>query len=84
MTIEGNISARKTTLLQKFERSLSGEDNVTIKVEHKPVKEFQSSYGNDLINLLEHFYKKPTDNAFIFQKCVLDVYQQRTESLESI
>ena len=42
VTIEGNIGAGKTTLLPKFEQSLSSEDKVAIKVEHKPVKEFQS------------------------------------------
>ena len=71
MTIEGNIGAGKTTLLQKFENSLSSEDKVTIKVEHGPVKEFQSFYGSGLINPLEHFYKNPTDNAFIFQNYIL-------------
>ena len=64
MTTEG---ARKTTLLQKFEQFLSDEGKVTIKTEHEPIKEVQSFYGNDLINPLEHFYKNPTDNAFILQ-----------------
>ena len=41
-------------------------------------------YGNDLINLMEHFYKNPTDNVFIFQNYVPDVYQQRMETLEII
>ena len=41
-TIEGNIGTGKITLLQMFEQSLSGEDKVTVKVEHEPVKEFQS------------------------------------------
>ena len=40
VTIEGNISAGKTTLLQKFGQSLSSEDKVTIKVEPETVKEF--------------------------------------------
>ena len=75
MTIEGNIGTGKTTLLQEFEHSLSSENKVTINVEHEPVKEFQSLYGNDLINLLQHFYNNSTDNALIFQKYVLDVYQ---------
>ena len=55
MTMEGNAGAGKTTFLEKFEQSLSGEEKVTIKVEHEPVKDFQSFYGNDLINSLEHF-----------------------------
>ena len=38
--------------LQKFEQSQSGEDKVAIKVEHEPVKEFQSFDRNNLINLL--------------------------------
>ena len=59
VTIEGNIGAGKTTLLQEFEQSLSGEGKVTIKVEHKPIKEFQSFYGNDLINPLEHLIRIP-------------------------
>ena len=80
MTIKGNIGAGKTTLLQVFKQSLSGEDKVTIKLEHEPEKEIQSFYGNDLLNPLEHFYKNPTDNAFIFQNYVLDVYQQRMET----
>ena len=82
VTIDGNIGARKTTLLQKFEQSLSSENKVTIKVEHEPVKEFQflwkwhdKSTGTLLC---------PTDNAFIFQNYVLDVYQQRMETLETV
>ena len=43
---------------------MSSDVKVTIKVEHEPIKEFQSFYGNDP---LEHFYKNPTDIAFIFQ-----------------
>ena len=84
VTTEGYIGAGKTTHLQKFEQSLSIEDSVTIKVEHEPVKEFQSIYGNDMINPLEHFYKNATDNVLIFQKYVLDVYQQRREELETV
>ena len=42
VTMEGNTNAGKTTLLQEFEQSLSGEERGTIKVEHKPIKEFQS------------------------------------------
>ena len=60
LTIEGNIGAGKTTLLQKFEHSLSGEVKVTNKVEHEPVKEFQSVYGNNLINPPKHCNKNPT------------------------
>ena len=37
-----------------------------------------------MINPLEHFYKNLTDNAFIFQNYVLDVYQQRREMLETV
>ena len=55
--IEGNICEGKSTLLQKFEQSLCSEDKVRMKVEHEPVKEFQSFYGNDLINPLEHFIR---------------------------
>ena len=80
----GNIGAGKTTLLQKFEQSLSSEDKITIKVEHEPVKEFQSFYGNDLINPLEYFHKNPTDSAFVLQNYVLDVYEQRMETLETV
>ena len=50
MTIEGKIGPRKITLLQKFEWSLSGEDKITMKVEHETVKRFSKSCGNDLIN----------------------------------
>ena len=82
--LQGNIFAGKTTLLQKLEQSLSGEDNVTIKVEHEPVQRFQSFYGNYLINPLEHFYKNPADNAFIFQNYVIDVYEQRMETIETV
>ena len=37
-----------------------------------------------MINPLEHFYKNPADSAFTFQNCVLDVYQQRMETLETV
>ena len=53
-------------------------------MEHEPVKEFQIFYGNDLINPLDHFYKNPPDNTYIFQNYVLDVYQQRMETLETV
>ena len=79
-----NIGAGKATLLQRFEQSLSVEDKVIIKVECEPVKEFQSFYGNNLINLPEQFYKNLTDNSFIFLNCVVDVYQQRRETLETV
>ena len=68
VTIGGNIGAGKTTHLQNFEQSITCEDNLTIKVEHEPLKEFLSFYGNNLKNLPEHFYKNPTDNAFPFQQ----------------
>ena len=42
VTIDGNIGTGKMTLLQQLEQSLSSEDKVKIKVEHEPVKEFQS------------------------------------------
>ena len=38
VTTEGNIGAGKTTFLQKFKHSLSGDDKVTIKIKHGPVK----------------------------------------------
>ena len=41
MTLEGNIGAENTTLLQKLKQSLSHEHKVSIKVEHKPIKEFK-------------------------------------------
>ena len=41
VTIEGNIGAGKTTVLQKIEQSLSSDDKVAIKVEHESIKEFQ-------------------------------------------
>ena len=63
VTTEGNIGVGKTTYLEKFEQFLSGEDEIIIKVEHEPVKEFQSFYGNHLINPLEYFYKNPVDNV---------------------
>ena len=59
MTIQDNIDAVKTTLLQMFEQSLSRDDKVTIKVEHKPVKDFQSFHGNYLITPPEHFIRIP-------------------------
>ena len=62
VTIEGNIGAGKTTLLQMFEQSLSSQDTgKQSKYNDEPVKGFQCFYGNDPINPLEHFYKKPTD-----------------------
>ena len=36
------------------------------------------------MNPLEHLYKNPTNNAFIFQNYVLDVYQQRRGTLETV
>ena len=47
-------------------------------------KNFKVFYGNDLINPLEHFYKNHAYNAFIFQNHILDVYQQRMETLETV
>ena len=70
MTTKCNIGAGKRALFQKFEQFLSGENKVTIIVEHESVKELQSFYENNLINPLEHFYKNPADNAFIFQNYV--------------
>ena len=35
-------------------------------------------------NPLEHIYKNPTNHAFIFRNYVLDVYQQRMETLETV
>ena len=83
MSIESNIGAGKMKLFfKKIEQS--SEDKVTIKIEYKPVKEFQNIYGNDLKNPLEHFYENPTDNTFIFQSYELHVYQQRMETLETV
>ena len=84
VTIEGNIGTGKTTLLQIFEQPLSSDDKVTVKIEHESIKEFQCLYGNDLIKPLEHFYRNLTDNTFILQTFVLDVYQQRMETLETV
>ena len=33
---------------------------------------------------MENFYKNPTDNAFVFQNYVLDVYQKRMKTLETV
>ena len=52
VTIEVNIGAGKITLLQKFGQSMSGEDKVTMKVEHEPVKDFQNFYGNNCTRCL--------------------------------
>ena len=41
-------------------------------------------YANSLIYPVENVYKNPTDNVFIFQNYVLDVYQQRMETLETV
>ena len=38
VTIEGNTGVGKTTLVKKFEQTLSSENKVTIKVEHETVK----------------------------------------------
>ena len=35
------------------------------------------------MNSLEHIYKNPADNVYIFQNYVFDVYQQRMETLET-
>ena len=59
LTIEGNIGAGRTTLLQKFEQSLSSKDKITINVEHESVKDFQSFYGNNMIDPLEPFIRIP-------------------------
>ena len=52
LTVEGNIGAGKTNLLQKFEESSSSVDNLKIRVEHEPISEFQSFHGNKVINPL--------------------------------
>ena len=38
VTIQGNIYAGKTTLLQKFEWSISGADRAMFKTGHETVK----------------------------------------------
>ena len=70
--IEGNIGTGKTTHLQKFQQSLSHEDQVTIKIEHESVKQFQKFfYGNDLINTLEYFYKNPRQHFYLPNLCTI-------------
>ena len=70
--IEGNIGAGKTTLLERFEHSLSSEDKCKIKINHEPVDEFQTFWGNDMINPLLDFYKNQKENAYVLQNYVLD------------
>ena len=73
VTVEGNIGAGKNILFQKFEESLSSADRFKIRVEHEPLSEFQSFYGNKVINTLEKVYEDPVANALIFKNYVLDV-----------
>ena len=79
ITVEGNVQAGKTTLLEKLEQSLSMADKFKIKTDHESIEAFQTFYGNDMINALQNLYQNPKENAFIFQKYVLDIYQQRME-----
>ena len=74
ITVEGNIGAGKTILLQKLEQSLSMADKFKIKTDHEPSGAFQTFYGNDMINPLCNFYQNPKENAFIFQNYILDIY----------
>ena len=48
VTIEGNIGARITTLLERFEHSLPSEDKCKIKINHESVDVFQKFWGNDM------------------------------------
>ena len=83
-TVEGNIGAGKTILLNKFEQFLSDDEKAKIKIEHEPLVEFESFHGNDSVNPLTHFYQNPKENAFIFQNYVLDVYEKRLEKLMNV
>ena len=84
ITVEGNIGAVKTTLLQKLEQSLAMADMFKIKTDHEPFGAFQTFYGNDMINQLQNFYQNPKENAFRFQNYVLNIYQQRMEVLSAV
>ena len=57
VTVERNIGKGKTTLLQKFQESLSSADKFKNRVEHKPINEFQRFFGNKCINPLEYFVR---------------------------
>ena len=84
ITVEGNIGAGKTSILQNLEQSLSVTDKFKIKTDHEPVGAFQTFYGNDMIIPLQNFYQNAKENAFLFQNYVLDIYQQRMEALSAV
>ena len=63
ITVEGNIGAGKTFLLQNLEQSLSMADKIKIKIDHEPVRTFQTFFGNDMINPMQNFYKNPKENV---------------------
>ena len=84
ITIEGNIGAWKTTLLQYLEQSLSMVGKIKIKLDHEPVGAFQTFFGNDMINPLQNFYQNPKENAFIFQSYGLHISQQGMEVFSAV
>ena len=83
VTMKDNIGAGRKNTFTKVEQSLSSEDNIKINIEHEPVKEFHSFYGNYLINTLEHFYKNATDKAFYLPKICVRCLSTKNENTKN-
>jgi deoxyadenosine/deoxycytidine kinase len=65
VSVEGNIGAGKSTLIEKLQKKYNNDTRVIFMFE--PVKEWESLKDEKGKNMLEKFYENPTKYAFAFQ-----------------
>lgn len=64
-SIEGNIGAGKSTLINKLKEKYAGSEGIVFLQE--PVNQWEQIKDHDGINMLQKFYQDPKKNAFAFQ-----------------
>ena len=69
LSIEGNVSAGKTTFLQMVKEAQRDIDD-WVDVVPEPVQEWQKVGGRSSNNLLQRFYENPAKHAYEFQNYV--------------
>lgn len=67
ISIEGNIGAGKTTILNQIEALLEKSDNHKIVVLKEPVDVWSTIVDKDNQTILQKFYEDPTKYSFPFQ-----------------
>jgi len=77
ITIEGNISAGKSTLVENLEKRFANRDDILLLLE--PVGIWEAIRDENGLNMLQKFYQDPKTYSFAFQVMAFHTRKQRIE-----